>query len=166
MNNVRRQLFLPFQPRRPFIPPYNWFPRAADYYADAAPNEREPKERDSTQFQSEANIVPLDNLTISSLHVMTKNIINTLQTIDKSLDLAVKILAILDNYQINLSSFSSKGSVAGSNMFKMITGFVNKVDIKQLERAADILQSPLIVDLLTSGFNFDPEDNNGEAIND
>ena len=143
--NRRRQVFPPSQPNQP----------TAAIAAD--------KERYTTNFVEEEDVLPDPNhLSIQSIHTMTKSVISTLSTIDKSLDLTMKALTLFDNYRVGLSALTNGGTIDGFRVLRMLSGFINRIDLSQLEQIVNLLQSPMFLGLLTSGFDFSDEQENEE----
>ncbi|OEF98204.1 hypothetical protein [Desulfuribacillus alkaliarsenatis] len=120
---------------------------------------------DSNNFELEKNILPIgDSLNINAIHSLTKDVISTLHTVDKSLDIVVKTLTVLDNYNINLATITGKSasSSGGPNILRLATDFIKKINVNQLEQTISILQSPMVVELLKNGLDFDADDSNSD----
>ncbi len=72
-----------------------------------------------------------DTLSIKQVHGMTKDLLGTLATVEKSLELATKMLTIFNKYNINASNLNTK------EVSKLLT----KLDPSHLDKLLQMLQS-------------------------
>ncbi|WP_141706202.1 hypothetical protein [Desulfuribacillus alkaliarsenatis] len=96
----------------------------------------------STESVSNAlnNVSNIDTVTIKNVHNITKELITTLYTVEKSLLLLNKLISIMDNYKINLNSLNKTE----------LSGVLKKLNLEQLDKAVHLLQKPEIIGLLNS----------------
>ncbi len=144
MRTIRRQLSFP----------------SPEYHRAAA-----DKERNAAGYIHEADVsTNSELLSIGSFHAMTKNALSTLHTVDKSLDLVVKTMNVFDSYRISLSALSGNGAAPGIMGFaRLLIDFVRKIDFNQLNQIISVVQNPMFMNLLTSGFQFDETDETNET---
>lgn len=144
MRTIRRQLFFP----------------SPEYHRAAA-----DKERNASGYIHEADVsTSSELLSIGSFHTMTKNALSTLHTVDKSLDLVVKAMTVFDSYRISLSALSGNGFAPGMmGIFRLLIDLVRKIDFNQLNQIISVVQNPVFMNLLTSGFQSDEADETNKA---
>jgi hypothetical protein len=87
--------------------------------------------------QSPKVINSVDTMSIKNVHTLTKELLVTLSTIEKSLELATKVMAILNKHNVNLSQLNKL------DLSKIFT----RIEPAQLEKTLKALQNPEIVKL-------------------
>jgi len=92
---------------------------------------------DTTTDQSPKVINTVDTMSIKNVHTLTKELLVTLSTIEKSLELATKVMAILNKHNVNLSQLNKL------DLSKLFT----RIEPAQLEKTLKALQNPEIVNL-------------------
>ncbi|OEH86913.1 hypothetical protein BHU72_01235 [Desulfuribacillus stibiiarsenatis] len=159
MTTNNRQVYFPFRPYQGLETTVDGnLPTTMNTSAEVLPRHRFSPflVRQQLDLAPEPTALPLtEELNIKSIHKVTKDFMGTLSTVDRSLDLMIKVLAILDNYQANVSTAGGSSALGGLGIVKMAADFVKKIDMNQLERVISILQSPFVIDLLTSGLQSD-----------
>lgn len=73
-----------------------------------------------------------DTMSIRHVHSMTKDLLNTLTTVEKSLDMVTKIAGVMNQYDINPSKLNIGDAYQ----------FLKKIDPSQLENLLHLIPQP------------------------
>lgn len=86
----------------------------------------------------EKSLSSVDTQALKDVHVMTKELIKTLYTIDKSLTLVTQLLTVLDSHNINLSRVNTR----------QVSNLLTKINPEKLEKGLEIFKKPEVLELI------------------
>ncbi|OEH86912.1 hypothetical protein BHU72_01230 [Desulfuribacillus stibiiarsenatis] len=107
-----------------------------------------------------APALPSEAMTIKDIHSITKDLISTFATIEKSLVLLTQLATVLEKYNINLTDLTRPQNQRGrlfhpyepqpSNPLHGLKQLIARVNPEQVEKAVNLLQNKELSDLLNN----------------
>lgn len=88
----------------------------------------------------EKSLSSVDTQALIDVHAMTKELIKTLYTIDKSLTLVTQLLTVLDSHNINLSRVNTR----------QVSSLLSKINPNKLEQSLEIFKKPEVLELINT----------------